>query len=237
MNFCTKCGSPLKPDVRFCSKCGEPLTHVNKQEQAVEMPVCRSCGAGIKPGVKFCINCGIPVSPPSPPDKKPPPVTQPAMPQSIGKQRPVVQKPQKSNGRKLLTIAFSITVILSAVMAGLYFFGTYDAGTDSSNSGLAEEEKYDPVKIDSAATAVETVFAASDTAGLANILSPTTLEYRRQYFGELLPYMPAFANDFKTRKLLYATSRYAVYEFSSADGKFTAGFCLGDKGQWLLMNF
>jgi hypothetical protein len=49
--------------------------------------------------------------------------------------------------------------------------------------------------------------------------------------------MAAFGQDFKTRKFLYGTSRFAVYEFSSAKGTFTVDFCLGPDGTWRLMRF
>lgn len=135
-----------------------------------------------------------------------------------------------------LKIAASIVIIGGITVATIYFFGSYKGG-DGSLEALYEEEKYDPVKIDSAATVVENVFAASDTSGLAKILSPSALEHKRQFFAALLPYMPAFARDFKTRKLLYATAQFAVYEFNSHRGKFTAEFCMGGNGQWLLMRF
>jgi len=241
MNFCTKCGNPLKPDARFCGRCGEAITQVKKPEQPQPAAtlVCRSCGAGINPGVKFCITCGAAVafSAPPPPDKMPPPVNPPVRPKNVGKQPPVIQKRPRKRLRKFLIRTFNITVILSAIMAGFYFYGTYKPDAESTMAFMPDEEKYDPIKIDSAATVVENVFAASDTAGLASILSPASLEQKRQFFPDLLPHMPAYANDFKNRKLLYATARYAVYEFSSAEGKFTAEFCLGDKEQWMLMNF
>jgi len=128
-----------------------------------------------------------------------------------------------------------IIVCISVVV--IFFLGTFNPDTTSSRVSLYEEPKSDNVKIDSAAGTVETLFATSDTAGLAKILSPTSLAQRRQYFSDLKPYMPAFGKDFRSRKLLYATPRFAVYEFISANGRFTTEFCLGDNGQWMLMSF
>ncbi|MCX6251259.1 MAG: zinc-ribbon domain-containing protein [Bacteroidetes bacterium] len=238
MNFCTKCGNPLKPTARFCGKCGETVIQVIKPEQPepVATPVCSSCGSVLIPGVKFCTNCGSPVagSTSVPPVSVPPPFVKPGKPPKPIKQG---KKPPKKRIMILLKIAASIVIIGGLTVAGIYFFGTYDPGKKGSLAALYEVDKYDPVKIDSAATVVESVFAASDTSGLAKILSPSSLKQKRLYFAVLLPHMPAFARDFKTRKLRYATARFAVYEFSSNRGKFTAEFCLGDHGQWMLMRF
>ena len=243
MNFCTKCGNQLKPTARFCGKCGEILTQVDQpvQPEPFAAPVCSSCGSVIIKGVKFCTTCGSPASGNSsaPPVRTPPPVVKPSKP---AKQK-IARKPQQE-GRKptkkrvlgVLKVAASIIIIGGLTVAGIYFFGSYRGGGGSPEA-LYVEEKYDPVKIDSAATVVENVFAASDTSGLAKILSPSSLGQKRQYFADLLPHMPFFAKDFKTRKLLYATARFAVYEFSSDRGKFTAEFCLGDHSKWMLMRF
>ncbi len=244
MKFCIKCGNPLKPTARFCGKCGETLTQVDQpvQPEPVVTPVCNSCGSAIVPGVKFCTTCGSPASgsPSAPPVRTPPPVLKPSKPvkqTNPRKQQQEGRKPAKKRVLGVLKIAASIIIIGGLTVAGIYYFGTYEPAKQGSLAALYEEEKYDPVKIDSAATVVESVFAASDTTGLAKILSPSSLEQKRQYFAALLPHMPAFARDFKTRKLLYATARFAVYEFTSAKGKFTAEFCLGDHGEWMLMRF
>lgn len=251
MNFCTKCGNQLKPDARFCSKCGDVIktTSPKASPDPAGDQVCRVCGVKSNPGMKFCISCGslLTALPPPPAFSKPPPISQPngsqtppPVPpayQQSPPQPPIGVKPVRKKSRVFLKIAISVLILFSVIVPILYFFGSYDPALEESITVQGEEEKYDPVKIDSAAEVVETVFAASDTAGLANILSPSSLEQRRQYFAELIPHMPAFANDFKTRKLLYATARFAVYEFGTTEEKFTAEFCLGDKGQWLLMSF
>ena len=243
MNFCIKCGNPLKPTARFCGKCGEILSQVDQpvQPQPVATLVCNSCGLAILPGVKFCTTCGSPASgsPSAPPVRTLPPVVKPSKPAKqkvVRKQQQEGRKPAKKRVLGVLKIAASIIIIGGLIVAGIYFFGSYRGGGGSLEA-LYVEEKYDPVKIDSAATVVENVFAASDTSGLAKILSPSSLGQKRQFFAALLPHMPVFAKDFKTRKLLYATARFAVYEFTSAKGKFTAEFCLGDHGEWMLMRF
>ena len=240
MNFCIKCGNQLKPEARFCSNCGETTSHNQDVNQPkTSLPVCISCGAALRPGIRFCTNCGIPVqvssAPTSPPG--PQPIMRPEPSQKTVNQKQAIRNVPRKRGMKLLKITLSVLAVGCIVVAALYFWGVHNTKSNVYLSALYADEKYDPAKIDSTAQVVEKVFAASDTIGLAKILSPTSLAQKRQYFRELTPYMPAFASDFKTRKLLYATPRYAVYEFTSKGGKFTAEFCLGDNGKWLLMRF
>jgi hypothetical protein len=236
---CRNCGNPLPEQTKFCIKCGEKvMSEVQPpSNQVVTTNLCKSCGTVITPGVKFCISCGTPVSNIAtlPQDRRMhPPIVQPnrhvAQPQ-IG------QRPAKKKGLVLLNILVSVVVILCLSFVGLYFSGTYDPAPNSSLAALYENEKVDKVQIESAANIVETAFVQGDTASLAKILSPSSLEQKRPFFKELQPMMASFGKDFKTRKLLYATDRYAVYEFTSAKGKFTAEFCLGDGGKWNLMQF
>jgi len=136
-----------------------------------------------------------------------------------------------------LRILVNILMIIGLVFSGLHFYK--DEKQDSISSGFELREK--PVltleKIDSAAKAVAMIFAAADTNQLAKILSPLTLEKRRPYFPQLIKHMPAFAADFKTRKLQLARARYAVYAFNNTRGQFVVEFCADSSGRWLLMNF
>lgn len=257
MNFCTNCGNQLKPEARFCSKCGQIVTTEVKPAQAVtpQKNACSDCGTILAPGIKFCTSCGTPAEAASAtatsaarpgmvnpvPVRANPQTAQPIQPRQMS---PPAKQVKKKKGRKILVFAVSVVVVLAVAVVALYLIGTYvpkgtsgHEGTYADLTGLYEDEKYDQVKIDSAATAVEAIFLNADTAKLAQILSPTTLEQKRELFEELQPHMTAYGNDFKTRKFLYATARFAVYEFSSAEGTFTAEFCLGDDGKWKLMRF
>jgi len=240
MNFCIKCGNQLKPNARFCSNCGETTSHnqdVNQPKAA--LPVCRSCGSDLKPGIRFCTNCGtpVPVSQPQAPPPGPQPIVNPVPIQNNVNQKQAVRNVPRKSGRKFLKITLGVIAVGCVIVAALYFTGVHNTKSNIYISAMYADEKYDPAKIDSTANVVEKVFAASDTIGLSKILTPVTLDQKKPFFRELIPYMPAFASDFKTRKLLYATPRYAVYEFSSKGGKFTAEFCLGENGKWLLMRF
>lgn len=251
MNFCTKCGNQLKPDARFCSKCGQSVPAEVKpvQDTTMQQPLCLKCGTQLTSGVKFCTSCGAPaqvtasvqqpvakpsVSAPIPPAmqsiRQPTQIQDPTTPSSTPKQR--------KKGKKILVFAVSAIVLFAAAGAALYFFGTFEPKESYADlSALYEEEKVDQTKIDSAAIAVENIFLTGDTIKLAEILSPTTLEQKRQFFRELQPHMADFGQVFKTRKFLYGTARFAVYEFSSDGEKYTAEFCRGENGQWKLMRF
>ena len=234
-HLCRNCGSPLPEGAKFCTKCGEivqPIQKVLQQEEA--MPKCRKCGKVILSGEKFCTNCGTPFEADSVF------ATSQVKSEFASIKSPLQEKQSDipgKEGHKFLNITLSVIVIVGLALAGLYYFGTYQPSLTASRAALFEDERYDPININTAATEVETIFAAADTAGLARIMSPTSLELRRQYFPELAPHMPAFARDFKTRKLLYATPRLAVFEFTSPEGKFTVDFCLGEGGKWMLMRF
>jgi len=251
MNFCINCGNQLKPDAKFCSKCGQLVKEKVKPTPVAppRQPLCPKCGTLLVPGVKYCTSCGapaqittVPLPPPVfpvameiPPVQAPPPVSPP--PPRI--QAPESGKtPKKKKGKKILVFAVSAIVLLAAAGAALYFFGTFEPKeTYADLSSLYEEPKADQAEIDNVAASVENIFLNADTVKLAEVLSPTTLEQKHEFFKELQPNMAAFGNDFKTRKFLYGTPRFAVYEFSSADGTFTAEFCLGEDGKWKLMRF
>ena len=244
MNFCIKCGNQLKSEAKFCSKCGQLV-----KEEVKPVPItpprqtlCPKCGTLLVPGVKFCTSCGTPSQSIA---AQPPPPGRPVAPTIAQVQAPLPlsappsgKPPKKKKGKNILVFAVSAITLFVAAAAAVYFFGTFEpTETYADLSALYEEEKYDQAKIDSSATAVETIFLNADTVKLAQILSPTTLEQKREFFGELQPHMAAFGQDFKTRKFLYGTSRFAVYEFSSAKGTFTVDFCLGPDGTWKLIRF
>jgi uncharacterized membrane protein YvbJ len=231
MKFCTLCGNQLKPDAKFCSKCGQLVKEDVNPGTVVptQQPLCSKCGKALVPGVKFCTACGAP----SPLVTAPPPAVSPPI-----QPRVQAQSPPKKKGRKILVFVVSAIVLLAVAGAALYFFGIFEPKESYADpSALYEEPKVDQARVDSAATVVENVFLTADTVKLTEVLSPTTLKQKREFFSELQPHMAAFGNDFKTRKFLYATARFAVYEFSSADGTFTAEFCLGEDGKWKLMRF
>ncbi|MBK6937549.1 MAG: hypothetical protein IPH18_12170 [Chitinophagaceae bacterium] len=153
-------------------------------------------------------------------------------------QKPVLPKSSPPN-RKLLWLGAGVVIILLAV-GGWYLLSNTKTGKPplSIRSGdIYTEETYNPALIAKAADTVEAVFAAADTAGLTAILSPHSLSQYRPVYGELVQHMPAFAVDFRSRKLLYATARFAVYSFSAATENYTIDFCLGEDGRWKLMRF
>lgn len=251
MNFCTKCGNQLKPDARFCSKCGQSVPAEVKpvQDTTTQQTLCSKCGTQLTSGVKFCTSCGAPARVTAP-NVQPvansslsapiPPATQPIR-QPAQIQVPTTSSStpkQRKKGKKILVFSVSAIVLLAASGAALYFFSIFEPKESYADlSALYEEEKVDQTKIDSVAIAVENIFLSGDTNKLAEILSPTTLEQKRKFFKELQPHMAAFGQVLKTRKFLYGTACFAVYEISSDGEKFTAEFCLGENGHWKLMRF
>ena len=242
---CYKCGTDLVGEAKFCIKCGATADKAympaepQPETQPVPEPVCRSCGLPLNPEMKFCTACGTPVSAAS--------QTTPEM-ASVSKAAPVFQpatvtvqqtadKSLKRKGSSFIKILLALVIICGLAAGGFYLVTTTKISADQSREAIYEEVKVNPAQIDPVASKVENIFASADTLGLARIMSPTSLERSRPFFKELIPYMPEFARDFKTRKLLYATPRMAVYEFSSAQGRFTVEFCLGENGQWNLMRF
>lgn len=245
MNFCTNCGNPLKPDARFCGKCGQVITEKSGPPR-VEPRVqhCRKCGSQIAAEARFCVQCGTHVSTEVP-------KVEPVQPISSAKgfdnqtntlASPVIHKNVKKPKHRFLKIALAIILLACGGWAALWFFKVpikkeIQTNTIDSTQTTAKTENYQTAKVEDLATVVEKIFAASDTAALAGVMSSTFLEQRRPYLGQLIPYMPAFAEDFKSRRLLYSNERYAVYEFSSDEGKFTVDFCLGEDGTWKIMRF
>lgn len=245
MNFCTQCGTPLKPETRFCGKCGQVI--LEKPATPRVEPIvqhCRKCGSQLTAWASFCVRCGAPVSAEVPPAQpvqstmtnQPNPGNNNA--DAITGVRRGVKKPK----HRFLKVLFAVILLASGGWAALRFIKVplnkeILTNTADSTQTNVKTENYQTGKVEDLAAAVEKIFAASDTAALAGVLSSTFLEQRRPYLGQLIPYMPAFAEDFKSRRLLYSNERYAVYEFSSAEGKFTVDFCLGEDGTWKIMRF
>lgn len=57
-NFCTTCGSPLKPSQKFCTACGTEIRYSTVVEPKYQRQNCPSCGAFANPDAKFCTKCG-----------------------------------------------------------------------------------------------------------------------------------------------------------------------------------
>jgi len=155
---------------------------------------------------------------------------------------PGIQKKINKPKHRILRTLFAVILLASGGLAAFYFIKSpvnkvsNEPGSDTVKT-TAEMANLQTEKVEDLAASVEKIFAASDTAALATVMSTTLLEQRRAYLEQLIPFMPAFAEDFKTRRLLYSNERYAVYEFSSSGGKFTVDFCLGEDGTWKIMRF
>ena len=152
------------------------------------------------------------------------------------KLRPARSAPTENQWPGILRVCINILLII-VVIAGLGLYNDKNNYLVSAGVRQGRNTVYELERIDSAANAIEEIFAASDTNQLAKILSPVTLEKRRPYFPQLIEFMPSLAADFKTRKLQLVRARYAVYEFKSLRGKFLAEFCTDSNGCWVLMNF
>ncbi len=140
MNFCIKCGNPLKPTARFCGKCGEILTQVDQpvQPEPVAAPVCSSCGSAIIPGVKFCTSCGAIVTgrmsgssenvPPQPVKPvKPAPQVKQKIAQKLRKED---KKPRKKSVAGLLKIAASLILIAGLGTVAWFFIFKSSSSAD-----------------------------------------------------------------------------------------------------------
>lgn len=238
MTYCKKCGNLLYPNSRFCSKCGQTVRQAVVHQEVTRQSVCPKCNNKVEPGVKFCVSCGASLMP----LPQAPPNVQETPPRVPVSQAPALTPKGKRRKRKVISVLITILVLVALAAAALFFKGMYKPGksiepSQTAATGVTENTVVDARGIEDIAATTEHVFAKSDTAALARIMSSTFLEQRRPYLGQLIPYMPAFAEDFKSRRLLYSNERYAVYEFSSAGGKFTVDFCLGENGTWKIMRF
>lgn len=239
MNYCTHCGNHLKPGARFCSKCGQVIQghHPADMSQKSVQPSCPVCRYPVTPGSRFCKSCGASLS-------KATQVAGNPRPSASSAPEPPVPGKRK---RKWVPVLITLLFMLPAVGAVFYFLGTFEIEPQkatlpveqvSITESMADKlNEYAVSGIEDIAKSAEQVFLQADTAGLARILAPTTLERQRAHFADLLPHMKAFGEDFRNRKVLYANELYAVYEFECSRGKFTVDFCLGEDGTWKLMRF
>jgi len=238
MNFCTNCGNQLKPEARFCAKCGQAVHRAVMSEKLSQENLCPKCNNKVEPGVMFCVSCGSSLMPLA----QAPSVVQETLPPVPVRQDPAFTPTGKRRKVRVFSVLIIMLTLVAVAAAAFYFWRTYIPGKSEKSSqtaatGITENTVIDAKGIEDIAVTTEQVFARSDTAALASIMSSTFLEQRRPYLGQLIPYMPAFAEDFKSRRLLYSNERYAVYEFSSSKGKFTVDFCLGEDGTWKIMRF
>lgn len=238
MNFCSRCGNQLKPDARFCGNCGQVLQghHPPELSQKTTQPSCPVCSNPVTTGSRFCKSCGTPL------------VSASAGTGSFRPAATIVQQvsPAKRK-RKWVRVLLTLFLMVPGVVVLFYFLGTFEKQPDDDSVmpepvSLTESRpdtltEYAVSSIEDIAQTAEQVFLQADTAGLALILSPTTLERQRAHFTALQPHMKAFGEDFRNRKVLYANELYAVYEFECSRGKFTVDFCLGEDGTWKLMRY
>lgn len=240
MKYCTHCGNSLKPGVKFCGRCGHtvPEIYQSDQIQTNDQVLCPECCSGLSAGSRFCKVCGAKLVFSCLNDNINEPIrVKPGMVQA----KPVSKK------HKWISILVSFILIIPAIAAFLYFSGTYNpwqhtgvpGNNFTPNVSLVNDSlyEYSSAGIEVLAQTVDQVFMRSDTASLARILAPSTLEKQRKYFAMIQPHMQAFADDFKNRKLLYANQLYAVYQFECSRGKFTVDFCLGEDGKWKLLRY
>ncbi|KAF5056283.1 Double zinc ribbon [anaerobic digester metagenome] len=240
MSHCIKCGSTLKPNAKFCGKCGQAIRTTNEPElktQETEFLWCPSCRNMVSAGIHFCKNCGAALHSTIPVAEN----NRPAA--STIVQQPMPAKRKRKWARVLITFLFMVP----AIVAVFYFLGTFEKQPDeaamlpepvSATESLTDTlTEYAVTTIEDVAETTEQVFLQSDTAGLARILAPTTLERQRAHFTALQPHMKTFGEDFRNRKVLCANELYAIYEFECSRGKFTVDFCLGEDGTWKLMRF
>lgn len=240
MKYCIQCGSPVKPEAKFCKKCGLSVRKTGQPGSISTETVilsCPSCNNVVSAGSHFCKFCGVVL----------PSVAQAAV-NFMPAATPSAQQPlHAKRKRKWVQILITLLFMLPALGAVLYFLGTFEKQPDEAamlpqHVFVAESltdtlTEYAVSSISEIAQTTEQVFLQADTAGLARILAPATLERQRTHFSELQPHMKAFGEDFKSRKVLYASELYAVYEFECSRGKFTVDFCLGEDGTWKLMRY
>lgn len=239
MKYCKHCGSPLKPEARFCGKCGQVHQghHPPELSQNTAQSSCPVCTNPIKAGIRFCKICGAELSSAALVSTN----YRPAAASFVQQPAPAKRK------RKWVRVLVSLLFMAPAVVAIFYFLGAFEKQPDkaamlpepvSATESLTDTlAGYAVTTIEDVAETTEQVFLQSDTAGLAHILTPTTLQRQRAHFAALLPHMKAFGEDFRNRKVLYANELYAVYEFECSRGKFTVDFCLSEDGTWKLMRF
>ena len=118
MNFCTKCGNPLKPEAKFCGKCGSVIG-----SKSVEPPpvvnnlLCPNCSAVNSVGVKFCTTCGASFTKVQPPQ----PIAKTTNAKVVPpKHSPLASKPKKRR-KPLYILVFSIILLLAMGAVGWWY--------------------------------------------------------------------------------------------------------------------
>ncbi len=113
--------------------------------------------------------------------------------------------------------------------------GGSGGGDDAAGGGAATPGETAEMK--TAAAEVEAAFVSGVPANVLTALSPES----RAFYGDgieiIAPDMVAFGNDFKTRKLIYATENYAEYAFTSNNETYTVAFARQQDGTWKMTRF
>ncbi len=132
--FCPDCGKKLPDGAIFCSTCGAKM-------QSNTSAVCENCGRELHKGARFCAKCGAAVVDAPAKTAQPTPVPQPqtitearqfkqappaaALKNTATPNNPAAQKstasPKRSGGRKTLSIALAVLLVMQAAAAVILF--------------------------------------------------------------------------------------------------------------------
>lgn len=110
-------------------------------------------------------------------------------------------------------------------------------GGDADDSGGDTTVPGETSAMKKAASEVEEAFISGVPANLLDTLSAESRTFYEEGIDIIAPDMADFGNDFKNRKLIYATDNYAEYEFTSYNETFTVTFARQDDGTWKLTRF
>ena len=134
---------------------------------------------------------------------------------------------------RMLMVAF-LFLLLSGCGGGGGGGDSDNGSNDPANNGTSETSE-----LRTATTGVENAFISGDPQKVLTVMSDESKAFYQGDINSIQGDMAAFGNDFKNRKLIYATDNYAEYEFTAkADGKkFTVTFSRQDDGTWKLTRF
>ncbi len=108
-------------------------------------------------------------------------------------------------------------------------------GGNSDGSGNTDTTETKALK--TAVTESEDAFLSGEPDKVLAVLSQESAAFYTDDIDSISSKMVSFGNDFKSRKLVYASDNYAEYEFSANDKTYTVTFSCQEDGTWKLTRF
>lgn len=132
--------------------------------------------------------------------------------------------------KHIVVVVFLITGLIALGCGG----GSGGGGSDDGDQTAQYEETSQLKEVTSQ---TENAFLDGDAEEVLKLMSEETKGTYQSALSDDQAQLVNFGNDFKNRKLIFATDNYAEYEFTANNQTYTVTFSLQEDGTWKLTRF